>query len=52
MKLCHGLDQGLLKGEMYSHAINSYSGLTEIFSNTLEKHASLKFKTEVIKSPS
>ena len=37
---------------MYSHAINSDSGLTEIFSNTFEKHAPLKFTTEVIKSPS
>ena len=37
---------------MHSHAINSYSKLTEIFWNTLEKHAPLKFKTEVIKSPS
>ena len=30
---------------MYRHDINSYSKLTEIFSNTLEKHATLKFKT-------
>ena len=29
---------------MHSHDINSYSKLTEIFSNTLEKHAPLKFK--------
>ena len=30
---------------MCSHDINFYSKLTEIFSNTLEKHAPLKFKT-------
>ena len=31
---------------MYSHGINSYSKLTEIFSNALEKHdAPLKFKS-------
>ena len=30
---------------MYSHGINSYSKPTEILSNTLEKHAPLKFKT-------
>ena len=30
---------------MYSHDINPYSKLQEIFSNTLEKHALLKFKT-------
>ena len=30
---------------MYSRDINSYSKLTEIFSNTLEKHAPLKFKS-------
>ena len=30
---------------MCCHDINSYSKLTEIFSNTLEKHDLLKFKT-------
>ena len=30
---------------MYNHGINSYSKFTEIFSNTLEKHTPLKFKT-------
>ena len=30
---------------MYSHDINSYSKLAEIFSNKLEKHVPLKFKT-------
>ena len=44
-KFCHDLDQELLKGEMYSHDINSYSKLTEIFSSIFEKHAPLKFKT-------
>ena len=43
-KIYHDLDQKLLKGEMYSHDNSSYSKLTEIFSNTLEKHAPLKFK--------
>ena len=28
---CHDLDQELLKEEIYSHDINSYSKLTEIF---------------------
>ena len=45
IKLCYDLDQELLKGKMYNHGINSYSKFTEIFSNTLEKHAPLKFKT-------
>ena len=44
-KFCQDLDQELLRGEMYSHDINSYSTLTEIFLNTLKKHAPLKFKT-------
>ena len=45
IKLCYDLDQELLKGKMYNHGINSYSKFTEIFSNTLEKHTPLKFKT-------
>ena len=52
-KFCHDLELALLKEEMHSHDINSYSKLTEVFSNTLERHAPLKFKlSEVIKSPS
>ena len=34
----------LFKGEMNNNDINSYSKLTEIFSNTLGKHAPLKFE--------
>ena len=41
-KFCNDLDQELLKGEMHSHYINSYSKLTEIFPYTTWEACSFK----------
>ena len=43
-KFCHGLDQILIKGDIYK-AKDPYNKLTNILSNTLEKHTPLKSKT-------
>ena len=43
-KFCHDLDQILIKGDIY-RAKDPYNKLTNILSNTLEKHAPLKSQT-------